>query len=80
MATTGPAQPGSRPAWYRRLSPSLQRVAAASDRVSSLPLRSGPTLAEAVARLPAALRPLGQLGDVLGSLVPRGQRLEHGAR
>jgi hypothetical protein len=35
MATTGPAPPGSRSVWYRRLPPSLQRVAAASDRVSS---------------------------------------------
>jgi hypothetical protein len=34
MATTGPAPPGSHPVWYRRLPPSLQRVAAASDRVS----------------------------------------------
>ena len=47
--------PGHRPAWYRRLPPSLQRVAAQSDRVSSLPLRAGPALADAVAVLPAAL-------------------------
>lgn len=53
MATVPP--PGSRPAWYRRLPPSLQRVAAASDRVSSLPLRAGPSLAQAVELLPAAL-------------------------
>jgi len=44
-----------RPAWYRRLPPSLQRVAAQSDRVSALPLRAGPALADAVALLPAAL-------------------------
>lgn len=55
MATTGP-RPGPRPAWYRRLPPSLQRVAAASDQVSSLPLRPGPALVEAVSLLPAALR------------------------
>jgi WLM domain len=54
MATTGP--PGPRPAWYRRLPPSLQRVAAASDRVSALPLHPGPALLEAVAQLPAALQ------------------------
>ena len=52
----GGSLPGRRPAWYRRLPPSLQRVAAASDRVSSLPLHAGPALAEAVALLPAALR------------------------
>jgi hypothetical protein len=46
---------GQRPAWYRRLPPSLQRVAAQSDRVSSLPLRAGPALADAVTLLPAAL-------------------------
>jgi hypothetical protein len=46
---------GQRPAWYRRLPPSLQRVAAQSDRVSSLPLRAGPGLADAVTVLPAAL-------------------------
>ena len=55
MATTGP-RPGPRPAWYRRLPPSLQRVAAASDQVASLPLRPGPALVEAVSLLPAALR------------------------
>ncbi len=52
----GSPPPGSRPAWYRRLPPSLQRVAAQSDRVSSLPLHCGPALAEAVEGLPAALR------------------------
>jgi hypothetical protein len=55
MPPTG-SPPGSRPAWYRRLPPSLKRVAAASDRVSSLPLRAGPALSEAVALLPEALR------------------------
>src|SRR5262245_43513294 len=55
MAAAG-RPPGPRPAWYRRLPPSLQRVAAASDRVSSLPLHAGPALAEAVSLLPAALR------------------------
>ena len=46
-----PPPPGPRPAWYRRLPPSLQRVAAASDRVTSLPLRAGPGLRESVAAL-----------------------------
>ncbi len=46
---------GPRPAWYRRLPPALQRIAAASDRVPSLPLRLGPTLEDAVAALPAVL-------------------------
>jgi hypothetical protein len=55
MPPTGPP-PGSRPAWYRRLPPSLQRVAAASDRVSSLPLHAGPGLMEAVSVLPETLR------------------------
>jgi hypothetical protein len=55
MASTGPPS-GSRPAWYRRLPPSLQRVAAASDRVTSLPVQSGPALAEAVSLLPGALQ------------------------
>jgi hypothetical protein len=55
MAVTDPPT-RPRPAWYRRLPPSLQRVAAASDRVSSLPLRAGPGLARAVERLPAALQ------------------------
>lgn len=50
------AAPGAPPAWYRRLSPALQRVAAKSDRVSSLPVRPGPALADAVERLPAALQ------------------------
>jgi hypothetical protein len=47
---------GTRPTWYRRLPPSLQRVAEQSDRVSSLPLRAGPALADAVLLLPDALR------------------------
>jgi hypothetical protein len=47
---------GTRPAWYRRLPPSLQRVAAASDRISSLPLHAGPALTDAVTLLPAALQ------------------------
>jgi len=47
--------PGPRPAWYRRLPPSLQRVAAASDRVPTVPLRPAPALREAVAALPGVL-------------------------
>src|SRR5262245_25149198 len=47
---------GTRPAWYRRLPPALQRVAAQSDRVTSLPLRAGPSLQDAVHALPDALR------------------------
>jgi hypothetical protein len=50
-----PAPPGPRPAWYRRLPASLQRVAAASDRVPTIPLRAEPLLKEMVALLPAAL-------------------------
>lgn len=49
------APPGPRPAWYRRLPPPLQRVAAESDRVPSLPLRPGPALRGAIDRLPGAL-------------------------
>ena len=45
----------ARPTWYRRLPPALQRVAAASDRVTSLPLGAGSALRDAVAGLPAAL-------------------------
>ena len=48
-------RPPVRPTWYRRLPPALQRVAAASDRVTSVPLASGSALREAVAALPAAL-------------------------
>src|SRR5213593_394459 len=47
--------PGPRPAWYRRLPASLKRVAAASDRVPTLPLRAGAALKGAVAALPAVL-------------------------
>ncbi len=43
------------PAWYRRLPPALQRVAAASDRVPVVPLRAGPELRDAVTELPGAL-------------------------
>jgi len=43
--------PGPTPAWYRRLPLALRRVAAASDRVTSLPLRAGPGLRESVAAL-----------------------------
>lgn len=49
------APPRSRPAWYRRLPAPLQRVAAASDRIPTLPLRPGPALRGAVERLPGAL-------------------------
>lgn len=51
MATAGPA-----PAWYRRLPPSLRRVAEASDRFRTLPLRPDPALHAIVAALPPALR------------------------
>ena len=47
---------GTRPTWYRRLPPGLQRVAAQSDRVTSLPLRAGPALVDTVHALPDALR------------------------
>ena len=53
---TGIRPAGSPPAWYRRLPPSLQRVAAQSDRVPALPLRAGPALTEAVEMLHEALR------------------------
>jgi hypothetical protein len=52
---TGPPASTRRPAWYRRLPVGLQRVAAASDRVSTVPLRPGPALRGAVAALPAVL-------------------------
>ena len=58
-----PRSTGTRPAWYRRLPPSLQRVAEASDRVPAVPLRAGPALRAAVAALPAALD-TGDAGDV----------------
>jgi len=47
--------PGSSPTWYRRLPPTLQRVAAASDRVTSLPFRPSGALLETVAAIPDAL-------------------------
>jgi hypothetical protein len=46
-----PSPAGSRPAWYKRLPPALQRVAAASDRVTSLGFRPSGTLVHAVAEL-----------------------------
>ena len=56
MPTDRPIRPpGPRPAWYRRLPASLRRVAAASDRVPTLPLRAGAALKGAVAALPAVL-------------------------
>jgi hypothetical protein len=55
--------PGPRPAWYGRLPPPLRRVAAASDRVPSLPLAAGPALSGAVAALPAVLG-TGRAADV----------------
>jgi len=51
----GESSPGPRPAWYRRLPAGLQRVAAASDRVPTVPLRAGPALRGAVAALPGVL-------------------------
>ena len=50
-----PGQSGPRPAWYRRLPPAHRRVAAASDRVPTLPLNAGPSLRALVARLPSVL-------------------------
>jgi len=50
-----PGQSGPRPAWYRRLPPALRRVAAASDRVPTLPLNAGASLRALVARLPSTL-------------------------
>jgi hypothetical protein len=47
--------PSPRPAWYRRLPPTLQKIAAASDRVPALPLRPGAGLRASVADLPRAL-------------------------
>jgi hypothetical protein len=47
--------PGPRPSWYRRLPAGLRRVAAASDRVPTVPLRAGPALQGAVAALPTVL-------------------------
>jgi len=50
-----PGSAGPQPAWYRRLPPGLRRIAAASDRVPSLPLRAGSNLRALVAGLPPAL-------------------------
>jgi hypothetical protein len=47
--------PGPTPAWYRRLPLALRRVAAASDRVTTVPLRAGPALRAAVGTLAEAL-------------------------
>jgi hypothetical protein len=47
--------PGPRPAWYRRLPPSLQKIAAKSDQYRALPLYPHPALQDAVARLPEVL-------------------------
>ena len=58
-----PASPGPRPAWYRRLPPSLRKIAVASDRVPTLPLSAGPSLRGAVAALPSLLA-TGRAGDV----------------
>jgi hypothetical protein len=58
-----PAGPVRRPAWYRRLPPSLQRVAAASDRVPKVPLDAGAALRGAVAALPGVLA-TGRAPDV----------------
>src|SRR5262249_21853257 len=52
---TVPGSSGPQPAWYRRLPPALRRIAAASDRVPSLPLRAGPSLRAWVAGWPRAL-------------------------
>jgi len=54
---------GPPPAWYRRLPPSLRRVAAASDRVATLPLQAGPRLRGFVAALPETLE-RGKARDV----------------
>src|SRR5262249_60048471 len=58
-----PTAPSRRPAWYRRLPVGLQRVAAASDRVPTVPLRAGPALRGAVGALPAVLA-TGRATDV----------------
>src|SRR5262249_13958888 len=56
MPTAPRATPGTRtPDWYRRLSPRLRRVAAASDRVPTLPLVPSAVLAGAVEALHPAL-------------------------
>ena len=56
-------RPPARPTWYRRLPPALQRVAAASDRVPSLPLAAGSALREAVGALPAAQAVAERIGN-----------------
>jgi hypothetical protein len=50
-----PAPPVRAPAWYRRLSPALRRVATASDRVPAVALQASPALRGAVAALPGVL-------------------------
>ena len=52
----GTRPPGPSPAWYKRLPPTLQRVAAASDRITSLPFRPAASIVEAVAELASALQ------------------------
>ena len=58
-----PVTAGPRPAWYRRLPPALQKVAAASDRVPSVRFEASPALTATVAALPAVLA-TGRPGDV----------------
>ncbi len=53
MPTT--VAPGPQPGWYRRLPPSLLRIAQRSDRVPRVPLEANATLREAVAALATAL-------------------------
>lgn len=57
--------PGERtsPSWYKRLPATLQRVAAASDRVPSLAFRPGATLVQAVSELVEVL-PTGKVPEV----------------
>jgi len=55
LAARPPSSPGAPPAWYRRLPVHLRRVAAASDRVTAIPLRAGPQLRAAVHALPEVL-------------------------
>ena len=66
---------GSRgaPAWYKRLPLALQRVAAASDRVTALAFRPGPVLLAAVAEL-ADVLPSGNVVEVQ----VRAQRISDG--
>jgi hypothetical protein len=54
---------GFTPAWYKRLPPALQRVAAASDRVTSLAFRPGPAVTQAVDELVQVL-PTGKVVEV----------------